>query len=147
MSNADTLSDAVLQAQPLIAVRDVRASSIWYQCLLHTDPLPETPQGAGYVRIAQDGRLVLQLHGWAQENYPNISDPDAAPVGHGVLLWFQLGDFDALLNRVQELHAEIVRGPLLNPASGNREVWVRDPDRYVVVLTGTDGQPRASGGH
>jgi predicted enzyme related to lactoylglutathione lyase len=54
--------------------------------------------------------------------------PDAAPHGHGVLLWFNTTDFDAVVQRARELAAEMVEEPHVNPNSGGREIWLRDPE-------------------
>jgi catechol 2,3-dioxygenase-like lactoylglutathione lyase family enzyme len=129
-----------VEAQPLIAVRDVRASSRWYAELLGADPLPDHAHRDVYDRIWRSGRLLLQLHAWDAEEHPNLVNADAAPPGHGVLLWFQVGDFDAAVERARKLEAEIIAGPLFNPAPGHREIWLRDPDSYVVVLAGPDGE-------
>ena len=108
-----------VEAQPLIAVRDVRASSRWYAALLGADTLPDHPHRDVYDRIWRSGRLLLQLHAWDAEEHPNLVDADAAPHGHGVLLWFQVGDFDAAVERARGLKAEIIEGPLFNPAPGH----------------------------
>jgi hypothetical protein len=130
----------MIEAQPLIAVRDVRATSRWYAGLLSADSLPEHPHRQVYDRILCVGRLVLQLHAWDEENHPNLVDRDAAPVGHGVVLWFQLDDFDAAVDRARALGAEVIEGPLVDPAPQHREIWLRDPDGYVVVLASPDGE-------
>ena len=131
---------STFEAQPLIAVRDVRASSRWYTELLGADSLPDHAHRDVYDRISCSGRLVLQLHAWDEEDHPNLVDRDAAPPGHGVLLWFQVDDFDSAVARVRGLAAEIIDGPRVNPAPQHREIWLRDPDRYVVVLAGPDGE-------
>ncbi len=133
----DTASrKAGVQSQPLIAVRDVRASSRWYQHLLHTDGLPEHEHRDVYERISCDGHLILQLHAWDEEHHPNLVNADAAPCGHGVLLWFEVDDFDAAVERAGSLKAQVVEEPHVNPNAGHREIWLRDPDGYVVVIAG-----------
>jgi catechol 2,3-dioxygenase-like lactoylglutathione lyase family enzyme len=131
---------AAVEAQPLIAVRNVRASGLWYTELLETDSLPEHAHREVYDRISCAGRLLLQLHAWDEENHPNLVNADAAPPGHGVLLWFQVDDFDAAVERARGLGAEIIQGPQVNPAPRHREIWLRDPDGYVVVLASPDGE-------
>ena len=61
---------SVAEAQPLIAVRDVRASSRWYAELLGADALPDHPHRDVYDRIWRSGRLLLQLHAWDAEEPP-----------------------------------------------------------------------------
>ena len=110
----------MVQAQPLIAVRDVRASSKWYADLLAADSLPDHEHRDFYDRIMCSGQLVLQLHAWDEEDHPNLVNRDAAPVAHGVVLWFQVDDFDAAVERARGLGAEVVQGPFVNPAPQHR---------------------------
>jgi extradiol dioxygenase family protein len=131
---------STVQAQPLIAVRDVRASSRWYAELLGADALPDHPHRDRYDRIMCSGQLVLQLHAWDEEDHPNLVNRDAAPVGHGVVLWFQVDDFDGAVERARGLGAEVVMEPYVNPAPQHREMWLRDPDGYVVVIASPDGE-------
>ena len=127
-------------AQPLIAVRDVRASARWYGTLLGADSLPDHAHRDFYDRVYAAGRLVLQLHAWDKENHPNLVNANAAPVGHGVLLWFGVEDFDGAVAHSRELQAEVILDAHFNPAPQHREMWLRDPDGYVVVLARQDGE-------
>ncbi len=131
---------AAIQAQPLIAVRDVRASSRWYAELLGADSLPEHSHRDVYDRISRSGQVILQLHAWDKEDHPNLVNRDAAPPGHGVVLWFQVDDFDTAVARARELRTEIIEEPHINPAPLHREIWLRDPDGYVVALASPDGE-------
>lgn len=133
-------TESHVEAQPLIAVRDVRASGKWYAELLDADSLPEHPHRDIYERITLDGRLLLQLHAWDEEDHPNLVRADAAPPGHGVVMWFQTADFDGAVERAESLGAEVIEGPLVNPAPMHREMWLRDPDGYVVVVASPDGE-------
>jgi catechol 2,3-dioxygenase-like lactoylglutathione lyase family enzyme len=125
-----------VRAQPLIAVRDVEASSRWYQQLLGA---LSGHGGAEYERLVKDGHLILQLHHWNAHEHPNLGDPNLAPHGYGVLLWFETAEFDAAVVRTRKLRAEILEEPHVNPSAGHREVWLRDPDGYVVVLASSSG--------
>src|SRR5580658_131598 len=127
---------ASVQSQPVIAVRDVRLSRRWYQQLLGVKGSPEHEHRNSYDRLMIDGRLILQLHAWDEEDHPNLVNADAAPVGHGVLLWFEVGDFDAAVARARSLPAEVIEEPKANPNAGHREMWLRHPDGYVVVIAG-----------
>ena len=82
-----------MRPQPLIAVMDVEASSLWYQRLLGCR---SAHGGAEYERLVWDGELVLQLHRFEVEHHHGpIGDPADRPFGNGVLLWFEVDDFDA----------------------------------------------------
>ncbi len=125
-----------MHAQPLIAVRDVEASSRWYRALLGAE---SGHGGAEYERVICEGRMVLQLHLWDAHDHPHMGNPDTRPYGNGVVLWFQTDAFDAARARATALHAEILDGPRVNPNGRHRELWLRDPDGYVVVLAGRAG--------
>jgi catechol 2,3-dioxygenase-like lactoylglutathione lyase family enzyme len=131
-----------MRSQPLIAVRDVEASSRWYQQLLGCKSAHGGPE---YERLTSNDVLILQLHNWdADHNHANLGDPDL-PVGNGALLWFEVDDFDSVVDRATELDAEIVLGPIRNPPDGDggpnhRELWIRDIDGYTVVLSSPDGE-------
>jgi catechol 2,3-dioxygenase-like lactoylglutathione lyase family enzyme len=129
-----------IEAQPVIAVRDVRASSRWYTELLGADSLPEHRHRDVYDRISCSTKLLLQLHAWDVEDHPNLVNAGAAPPGHGVLLWFQVDDFDSMVERARGIGAEIIEEPHVNPRPGHREIWLRDTDGYVVVVASPDGE-------
>jgi predicted enzyme related to lactoylglutathione lyase len=133
-----------MRPQPLIAVGDVEASSRWYQFLLSAQ---SAHGGPAYERLEVDGDLVLQLHHWdVDHDHGPIGDPDSRPYGNGVLLWFEVDDYDAAIARAGELAAEVVMPSHRNPPEGepggpaHRELWIRDPDGYTVVLASPDGE-------
>jgi len=80
----------------------------------------------------------LQLHAWDEEDHPNLVDADRAPVGHGVLVWFELDDYAAAAARARAIGAEVIE-ETINPRPQHHELWLRDPDGYVVVLVSPDG--------
>jgi len=128
--------------QPLICVNDVEASSRWYQRLLGCR---SDHGGRGYDRLTSNGRLVLQLHRFDVEHHHGaIGDPALRPYGNGVLLWFELDDFDAAVARAEEMKVDVVLPRHRNPPDGDGgpnhwEMWLRDPDGYTVVLASPDG--------
>ena len=131
-----------MHPQPLIAVNDVETSSRWYQRVLGCRSVHG---GANYDRLVSNSTLILQLHqfGLAHHHGP-IGNPDDKPYGNGVLLWFEIDDFDDAAARVAELNAEIVLPRHRNPPEGDGgpnhwEIWIRDPDGYIVVLASPDG--------
>ena len=128
-----------MQPQPLIAVRDVAASSLWYQRVLGC----KSGHGGDEYEQLVDGarRMILQLHLWDVDGdeHPHMGDPAKQPYGNGVLLWFQIADFDAAVARARAISAEVLEGPMTNPNANQREIWLRDPDGYVVVLASAHG--------
>lgn len=130
-----------MDPQPLICVSDVETSSRWYQRLLGCR---SAHGGPNYERLVLRDRLILQLHRWDRaDHHGPIGDPALAH-GNGVLLWFEIDDFDEALSRVTELRAQVILPRHRNPPDGDGgpnhwEVWLRDPDGYGVVLASPDG--------
>jgi catechol 2,3-dioxygenase-like lactoylglutathione lyase family enzyme len=126
-----------VRPQPLISVADVDASSRFYAELLGGEDMH--PEGHGdrpreYARIGIEGRLVLQLHAIdAAHHHGGLAEP-AVPLGNGVAIWFATDGFDAAVTRVRQLSAELVHDVHVNPNARQREIWLRDPDGYLVVL-------------
>jgi predicted enzyme related to lactoylglutathione lyase len=135
-----------MRPQPLICVRDVEASSRWYQQLLGC----QSGHGGGhYEQLVSNGELILQLHSWKVDHHHGpIGNPDLAH-GNGVLLWLEVDDFDAAAARAKELGAEVVMPRHRNPPKGDGgpnhwELWIRDPDGYTVVLASPYGTADAN---
>jgi catechol 2,3-dioxygenase-like lactoylglutathione lyase family enzyme len=132
-----------MRPQPLISVTDVEQSSGFYQQLLACE---SAHGGKEYERLVRDGTLVLQLHAFEVEHHHGmIGDPSAHPYGNGVALWFEIDDFDDAVDRANDLQAEMVLPVHRNPPDGpggpaHRELWLRDPDGYLVVLASPDGE-------
>lgn len=132
-----------VRPQPLIAVRDVKKSAAWYAKLLDATRTSQTMKSDHshiYDRIMVGASLVLQLHAWEEEDHPNLKNRKRATPGHGVLLWFELDDFDAAVKRARKMKATIVEDVHVNPGPLHRELWVKDPDGYVVVVCSPDGE-------
>lgn len=133
---------AAVWPQPLLVVRDVPASSTFYQRVLGAE---SGHGGDEYEQIMSGGELVLQLHApEVEDHHGPLADPDQ-PLGNGVVVWFEVADFDAAVERARATGAPVVHDVLTNPNARQQELWVRDPDGYLVVLAGPSAyRPRAS---
>src|SRR5688500_14577999 len=102
-----------MRPQPLIAVTDVETSSRWYQQLLGCS---SDHGGKDYERLVFGGQLVLQLHSFeVKHDHGPIGDAGDRPYGNGVLLWFEVDDFEEAAARAVALGAEIVLDKHRNP--------------------------------
>jgi catechol 2,3-dioxygenase-like lactoylglutathione lyase family enzyme len=125
----------------MLVVRDVPASRSFYLRVLGGE---SGHGGDEYEQVVCEGEIVLQLHDMeVEDHHGRLADP-AQPLGNGVLLWFEVADFDAAVQRVRAAGAEVVRDVHVNPNARQQEIWVRDPDGYLVVLAGpSDYRPRS----
>lgn len=130
---------------PLIAVADVVNSTAFYADLLGLDPLGRTYENTHnnrYNRLYRGTELVLQLHSWDDDDHPNLDHRPGHTPGHGVLLWFQMADYEDARHRARTVNAEILIDHQWNPGPRAYETWLKDPDGYVVVLAGPDNSTR-----
>lgn len=126
-----------MRPQPLITVADVQVSARWYQAVLG---LRAGHGGDEYEQLFNEsGELVLQLHHWDAHDHRLLGD-EALPIrGNGSVLWFETNDFTTLMARVTATKASVADGPLANPLAQHHEVWLRDPDGYLVVAASEYG--------
>jgi catechol 2,3-dioxygenase-like lactoylglutathione lyase family enzyme len=125
-----------VKPQPMIAVRDVQATSAWYQRVLG---FTSGHGGSEYEQLLSNGELVLQLHEWDAHEHPNLGDPSAQPHGNGVVLWFHEPRVLAAFEFAVAAKAEVLEPIKVNPLAGHREFWLRDPNGYKVVVAGSYG--------
>jgi catechol 2,3-dioxygenase-like lactoylglutathione lyase family enzyme len=135
-------------------VRNVEASSEFYRsllgCVLGGDGRGHQGSGSREYERLYDPRLhhttwesdglILQLHVWdADHHHGHLGDP-AQTVGNGVMLWFEVDDFDDVVARARALQARILLDVHVNPNARHRELWIADPDGYTVVVASQDGE-------
>ena len=129
-----------MSPEPLIAVRDLESSCHWYQSVLG---LRSSAAGVDDETLLCGERVVMRLRPWDTRHHPHLGRPDVRARGNGMLLWFRTDDFDAAVLRVRQQAAQVLEGPGVDPNHGRREIWLRDPDGYVVVLAGPEGEVAA----
>jgi extradiol dioxygenase family protein len=125
-----------MNPQPLIAVRDVKVSSLWYQAVIGCQ---SGHGGSEYEQLMFDGQMIMQLHHWDAHEHPHLGNSEYQPYGNGVVLWFQTNSFDEAILRIQSYGAKVLEASQVNFNANHREVWLRDPDSYVVVIASAHG--------
>jgi catechol 2,3-dioxygenase-like lactoylglutathione lyase family enzyme len=120
-------------SQLMLVVDDVERSSRFYCDVVG---LESGHGGDEYEMLFHDGEMVMQLHHTdSDDHHGRLADP-SAPLGNGVVVWFEVADFDAAVARARAAEAPVVRDVEVNPNAAQRELWLRDPDGFVVVLAG-----------
>lgn len=122
-----------VRSQPLLCVHDVQRSSRWYQAVLGAE---SGHGGDEYERITIGGVLVLQLHCFEEEHHHGKMGDPKLPIGNGVAVWFEVDDFDGVVKRSRAAKATVETDVHVNPNAQHRELWLRDPDGYLVVIAG-----------
>jgi catechol 2,3-dioxygenase-like lactoylglutathione lyase family enzyme len=118
----------------IIGVADVARSLKWYQSLF--GQMKTAPAHDDFAQVLDaDGTVLLCLHQWGAHEHPTLSNPDLAPPGNGLLLFFRVDDFDEALPRARALVSPLEQEPQVNPATGTREFALRDLDGYYVMVS------------
>lgn len=120
-------------AEPMLAVPDIEASSTWYQQVLDAE---SGHGGAEYEVLLVAGQPVLQLHQCATGHHHGTIAEAGVPLGNGVVVWFRVDALDEAVARIRAAGATVETDVHVNPNAGHREIWLRDPDGYSVVLSG-----------
>ena len=123
----------IVKSQPLIVVRDVEESSVWYRKLLSCK---SGHGGPDYERLMSGNNLILQLHAIDVHGHDFLGKPPRKSATNGFLLWFEVPNFEAAVARAKKLKAKVLEKAHVNPNAGHWEIWLQDPDGYVVVLAG-----------
>jgi catechol 2,3-dioxygenase-like lactoylglutathione lyase family enzyme len=122
----------------LITCSSVSGSSEWYQTVLG---LESAHGGDEYEMLMSDGEMVLQLHESDADEHPALVRDGEPLGGNGVALWFDTEHFDDDVARIRSAgdDVDVVEDVHVNPLAQHREIWLRDPDGYVVVLSSPYG--------
>ena len=136
-----------VSSSPLIGVRDVPATSDWYQELLgcRSDMERGHPHRQEFDRVVDsNGKVLISFHSWAAEPETpmdvHLANPDAAPRGHGVILGFVLDDFEQAVARARGLGAELIGDVAVYP-DRSRSLLVRATNGYVLSLGSRPPKP------
>lgn len=120
----------MIKTEPIIAVKNVEASSKWYQSLLGCS------SGHGgevfEILVDQNGVQILSLHLWGEHDHPTFTTP--ANAGNGLILYFLVEDLALIWENAVKLGASVEKEPSLNANSGRREFSIRDLDNYYISI-------------
>ena len=129
-----------MRPQPMLTCTSVAGSSAWYQRVLG---LESAHGGDEYEMLMSDGAVVLQLHEVDAHEHPALLRDGQPLGGNGVAVWFDTASFDADVERIRsaadDIDVDVVEDVHVNPLAQHREIWLRDPDGYVVVLSSPYG--------
>src|SRR5690606_18194430 len=120
------------KADPIIAVKDVKASAAWYHAIFGF----VNAHGGGHFAVlkSKDGEIILCLHAWEADNHPTMQAPDRVP-GNGLLLYFRTADWKEVWQNLTAINWPIVEETHQNPNSLKQEFSFRDPDGYYITVT------------
>lgn len=116
---------------PIIGVKDVEASSKWYQQVFGFRRTHGGHQFA--VLVSEDDEILLCLHKWGQHHHPTMTNPNTS--SNGLILYFRTEDIDTFRLNVDRIGAIVEEDIHFNPNSLKKEFSLRDPDGYYLTIT------------
>jgi predicted enzyme related to lactoylglutathione lyase len=117
---------------PIIAVKDIKASSKWYQSVFNWR---SKHSGDHFdILMSENDEIVLCLHPWEQDEHPTMMNPNITP-GNGLILYFRTDNMNVLRQNVEKLGYAVEEDIHVNPNPSKKEFSLRDPDGYYITIT------------
>jgi len=121
-----------MSAVAMFHVRDVEASSRWYQEVLAASSGHGGPDFE--MILDSDGQLILQLHRAGGHEHGPVGPHNGERPGAGVIVYFDEPDLGAALVRARGIEADVVSEPQWIELAHHSEMVLRDLDGYLVAL-------------
>ena len=121
----------MVKTETIIAVKNVRESSLFYQQLLECK---SEHGGDTFEILTSNGDVVLCLHHWGEHDHPTMLKPSEHN-GNGLILFFRVDDLQTIFENAQKLHAAIEKEIHYNDNSLKHQFTLRDPDGYYLIIS------------
>lgn len=120
------------KTDPIIAVKDVEASSKWYQAVFGCRSMHGGKEFD--ILVSENDEVLICLHKWGEHEHPTMVNPDVTP-GNGLILYFRTDNMDEIRQNVEKLNLSVEEDIHMNPNSRRKEFSLRDPDGYYLTIT------------
>lgn len=117
---------------PIIAVKDVKASAEWYRQVFGF----ENAHGGDNFAVLKSkaNEIILCLHKWEEHNHPTLTDRNII-AGNGLLLYFRTADWKEIKKNLEKIGWTLEEEIHLNTNALRREFSFRDPNGYFLTVT------------
>jgi len=117
---------------PIIAVKDVEASSKWYQSVFDCRSMHGGKEFD--ILVSENDEILICLHEWGKHQHPTMTNPNITP-GNGLILYFRTENMNVIRQNIEKIGGFIVEDIHINPNSTKKEFSLRDPDGYYLTIT------------
>lgn len=122
----------MIKTDPIIAVKDVEASSEWYCSVFGCRSMHGGKEFD--ILVSENEEVLICLHQWGAHEHPTMANPAVTP-GNGLILYFRTDKLNRIRQKVEETGAAVEEDIHINPNSTKREFSLRDPDGYYLTIT------------
>ena len=117
---------------PIIAVKNVEASSNWYQSVFGCN---SNHEGNHFdILTDKEGEVMLCLHQWGEHDHPSMQDSSIIP-GNGLILYFRSENLVEVRQNVEKMNYAVETEIQMNPNSHKKEFSLRDLDGYCLIIS------------
>lgn len=122
----------MIKTDPIIAVKDVEASSKWYQAVFGC----KSKHGGSEfdILVAENDEIMLCLHKWGEHEHPTMQN-STITAGNGLILYFRTDKMNEIRQNAEKIGAAIAEEIHLNENSRYLEFSIRDLDGYYLTIT------------
>lgn len=122
----------ITKPDSIIAVKNVLASSEWYQSVFGCKSL----HGGNLfdVLVSDNNEVLLCLHKWGEDNHPTMND-QSITAGNGLIIYFRTEDMTKIRENVDKMSIPIEEEIHYNPNSMQNEFSIRDLDGYYITIS------------
>jgi hypothetical protein len=117
---------------PIIAVKDVEASSKWYQFVLGCRSMHGGKEFD--ILVDKNNDVLICLHKWGEHQHPTMKNSNITP-GNGLILYFRTENLNEIRQNIDKIGGVVEEDIHLNTNSTKMEFSLRDPDGYYLTIT------------
>jgi len=122
----------MIKIDPILAVKNVEASSKWYQSVFGCK---RTHGGDAFaVLVSENDEILICLHKWGEHEHPTMTNANITS-GNGLILYFRTKNMNDIRKNVEKLGCKIEEDIHVNPNSTKKEFSLRNPDGYYLTIT------------
>lgn len=121
-----------MKVDPIIAVKDVEASSKWYQSLFG---LRSKHGGNEFdILVNNNEEVMFCLHRWGEHNHPTMKTSNVNP-GNGLILYYRIENIEQIRQNLRDMNYDVETEIELSPNSGKKEFSFIDPNGYYLTIS------------
>lgn len=121
----------MIKLDPIIGVKDVVASSLWYQNVFGCKSI----HGGNEFDVLStlDEEVLICLHKWGEHEHPTMTGSKTT-AGNGLVLYFRTDNMEGIRENVRRNGYLVELEIQVNQNSGKREFSLKDLDGYYLTI-------------